>query len=74
MADWTESQPALPCFVLQAVKTQLLEQAQGPLLELLDRAMWEAVQSYPPQGGPLPSVPPDSSSKCASADPGAGLL
>ncbi|XP_014641995.1 PREDICTED: sterol O-acyltransferase 2 [Ceratotherium simum simum] len=48
---------------MEAVKTQLLEQAQGQLMELLDRAMWEAVQSYPPQGRPLPSVPPDSSSK-----------
>ncbi|KAI4546621.1 hypothetical protein MG293_003176, partial [Ovis ammon polii] len=49
-----------PCFVLQAVKTQLLEQAQGQLMELLDQAMWEAVQAYPPQGRPVPSVPPDS--------------
>uniref|UniRef100_A0A8C0R5A4 Sterol O-acyltransferase 2 n=1 Tax=Canis lupus dingo TaxID=286419 RepID=A0A8C0R5A4_CANLU len=31
------------------VKTQLLEHAQGQLTELLDRAMWEAVRSYPPQ-------------------------
>lgn len=45
------------------MKTQLLEQAQGQLLELLDRAMWEAIQSYPPQGRPLSSIPPDSLSK-----------
>ncbi|XP_047642699.1 sterol O-acyltransferase 2 [Phacochoerus africanus] len=48
---------------MQAVKTQLLEQAQGQLTELLDRAMWEAVQSYPPQGGPMPSIPAGSLSK-----------
>ena len=50
----------LPCFVLQAVKTQLLEQAQGQLMELLDQAMWEAVQAYPLQDRPVPSVPSDS--------------
>ncbi|KAM9228781.1 sterol O-acyltransferase 2 [Dugong dugon] len=48
---------------MEAMKTQLLEQAQGQLTEMLDRAVWEAVQSYPPQGGPLPSIPPDSLSK-----------
>ncbi|KAM9760158.1 sterol O-acyltransferase 2 isoform 4-T4 [Dama dama] len=45
---------------MQAVKTQLLEQAQGQLMELLDQAMWEAVQAYPPQDRPVPSIPPDS--------------
>ncbi|XP_045729325.1 sterol O-acyltransferase 2 [Mirounga angustirostris] len=55
---------------MEAVKTQLLEQAQGPLRELLDRAMWEAVQSYPPQGGPVPSIPPDSSSKARESSLG----
>ncbi|OWK16759.1 hypothetical protein Celaphus_00011433 [Cervus elaphus hippelaphus] len=39
---------------------QLLEQAQGQLMELLDQAMWEAVQAYPPQDRPVPSIPPDS--------------
>ncbi|XP_029811737.1 sterol O-acyltransferase 2 isoform X3 [Suricata suricatta] len=48
---------------MEAVKTQLLEQAQGQLRELLDRAMQEAVQAYPPQGRPLPSIPPDSLNK-----------
>ncbi|XP_037703579.1 sterol O-acyltransferase 2 isoform X3 [Choloepus didactylus] len=46
-----------------AVKTQLLEGALRQLTELLDQAVWEAVQSYPPQGRPLPSIPPDSLSK-----------
>ncbi|XP_021542439.1 sterol O-acyltransferase 2 [Neomonachus schauinslandi] len=55
---------------MEAVKTQLLERAQGPLRELLDRAMWEAVQSYPPQGGPVPSIPPDSSSKARESSLG----
>lgn len=59
-ADWMEGRCTLPCFVLQAVKTQLLEQAQGQLMELLDQAMWEAVQAYPPQDRPVPSIPPDS--------------
>ncbi|XP_032974464.1 sterol O-acyltransferase 2 [Rhinolophus ferrumequinum] len=44
---------------MEAVKMELLDQLQGQLLELLDRAMSEAVQSYPPQGGP----PSDSLSK-----------
>ncbi|XP_045409858.1 sterol O-acyltransferase 2 isoform X2 [Lemur catta] len=48
---------------MEAVKTQLLEQAQGQLTELLDRVMWEAVQSYPQQGRPLPSTPLDSLSR-----------
>ncbi|XP_047722214.1 sterol O-acyltransferase 2 isoform X3 [Prionailurus viverrinus] len=48
---------------MEAVKTQLLEQAQGQLIELLDRAVQEAIQCYPPQGGPLSSIPPDSLSK-----------
>nr|XP_003405095.1 sterol O-acyltransferase 2 [Loxodonta africana] len=48
---------------MEAMKTQLLQQAQGQLMELLDRAVWEAVQSYLPQGGPLPTTPPDSLSK-----------
>ncbi|XP_042102617.1 sterol O-acyltransferase 2 isoform X5 [Ovis aries] len=52
LVQWTQH--------MQAVKTQLLEQAQGQLMELLDQAMWEAVQAYPPQGRPVPSVPPDS--------------
>ncbi|XP_075863408.1 sterol O-acyltransferase 2 isoform X2 [Microcebus murinus] len=48
---------------MEAVKTQLLEQAQGQLTELLDRVIWEAVQSYPQQGRPLPSTPVDSLSR-----------
>ncbi|XP_011374146.1 sterol O-acyltransferase 2 isoform X2 [Pteropus medius] len=48
---------------MEAVKMQLLEQFQGQLLELLDRAMSEAIQSYPLQGRPLPTIPPDSLSK-----------
>ncbi|XP_069436818.1 sterol O-acyltransferase 2 isoform X1 [Ovis canadensis] len=52
LVQWTQH--------MQAVKTQLLEQAQGQLMELLDQAMWEAVQAYPPQDRPVPSVPPDS--------------
>ncbi|XP_045143153.1 sterol O-acyltransferase 2 [Echinops telfairi] len=48
---------------MEAVKTQLLEQAQGQLLELLDRAIWEAAQSYPPKGGAPLSIPTDSLSK-----------
>lgn len=59
-ADWMKGLCTLPCFVLQAVKTQLLEQAQGQLMELLDQAMWEAVQAYPLQDRPVPSVPSDS--------------
>eukprot|EP00071_Canis_lupus_P033625 XP_022267182.1 sterol O-acyltransferase 2 [Canis lupus familiaris] len=55
---------------MEVVKTQLLEHAQGQLTELLDRAMWEAVRSYPPQGGPLPSTPPDSLSKGREPSPG----
>ncbi|EPY82982.1 sterol O-acyltransferase 2 [Camelus ferus] len=47
----------------QAVKAQLLEQAQGQLTELLDRAIREAVQSYPPQDRPVPSIPSDSLSR-----------
>nr|KAF6497882.1 sterol O-acyltransferase 2 [Rousettus aegyptiacus] len=47
----------------EAVKMQLLEQCQGQLLELLDEAMSEAIQSYPLQGRPLPTIPPDSLSK-----------
>ena len=39
---------------------QLLEQAQGQLTELLDQAMCEAIQAYPPQDRPVPSIPPDS--------------
>lgn len=48
---------------LEAVKTQFLEQAERQLAELLDRAMWEAVQAYPKQDRPLPSTAPDSTSK-----------
>ncbi|XP_045379481.1 sterol O-acyltransferase 2 isoform X2 [Camelus bactrianus] len=48
---------------MQAVKAQLLEQAQGQLTELLDRAIREAVQSYPPQDRPVPSIPSDSLSR-----------
>ncbi|XP_019275034.1 sterol O-acyltransferase 2 isoform X3 [Panthera pardus] len=48
---------------MEAVKTQLLEQAQGQLIDLLDRVVQEAIQCYPPQGGPLSSIPPDSLSK-----------
>nr|KAF6375386.1 sterol O-acyltransferase 2 [Pipistrellus kuhlii] len=52
LVQWTQH--------MEAVKAQLLEQAQSQLQELLDRAMSEAVQSYPPQGRPLPTIPPDS--------------
>ncbi|XP_014397569.1 PREDICTED: sterol O-acyltransferase 2 [Myotis brandtii] len=55
LVQWTQH--------MEAVKAQLLEQAQRQLLELLDRAMSEAVQSYPPQGRPLPTIPPDSQNK-----------
>ncbi|XP_012587754.1 PREDICTED: sterol O-acyltransferase 2 [Condylura cristata] len=55
LVQWTQQ--------MEAVKTQLLEQAQGQMMALLDRAMWEAVQSYPPQGGPPPSKAPDPLSK-----------
>ncbi|XP_076966924.1 sterol O-acyltransferase 2 isoform X2 [Tamandua tetradactyla] len=48
---------------MEAVKTQLLEGAQGQLMELLNQAVWEAVQSYPPQSKALPSICPDSLSK-----------
>ncbi|XP_053413220.1 sterol O-acyltransferase 2 isoform X3 [Nycticebus coucang] len=48
---------------MEAMKTQLLEQAQGQLTELLDRVMWEAVQSYPSQGRPLPPTSLDSLSR-----------
>lgn len=47
---------------MEAVKTQFLEQAQSQLAELLDRAMWEAVQAYP-QDRPVPSAAPDTTSK-----------
>ncbi|XP_054447036.1 sterol O-acyltransferase 2 isoform X2 [Pteronotus mesoamericanus] len=52
LVQWTQH--------MEVVKMQLLEQAQRQLLELLDQAISEAVQSYPSQGRPLPSVPPDS--------------
>uniref|UniRef100_A0A2K5I645 O-acyltransferase n=1 Tax=Colobus angolensis palliatus TaxID=336983 RepID=A0A2K5I645_COLAP len=48
---------------MEAVKAQLLEQAQGQLRELLDQAMWEAIQSYPSQDKPPPLPPPDSLSR-----------
>ncbi|XP_017831576.1 sterol O-acyltransferase 2 isoform X2 [Callithrix jacchus] len=48
---------------VEAVKAQLLEQVQGQLKELLDQAMWEAIQSYPSQHKPLPPAPPDSLSR-----------
>uniref|UniRef100_A0A2K6D1E3 O-acyltransferase n=1 Tax=Macaca nemestrina TaxID=9545 RepID=A0A2K6D1E3_MACNE len=48
---------------MEAVKAQLLEQVQGQLRELLDRAMWEAIQSYPSQDKPPPLPPPDSLSR-----------
>lgn len=54
-----EGPRALRPAVLQAVKTQLLEQAQGQLMELLDQAMGGR-SSLPSQGRPVPSVPPDS--------------
>ncbi|XP_045685988.1 sterol O-acyltransferase 2 isoform X1 [Phyllostomus hastatus] len=55
LVQWTQH--------MEAVKMQLLEQAQRQLLELLDQAVSEAVQSYPPQGRRLPTIPPDSLSK-----------
>ncbi|XP_032148793.1 sterol O-acyltransferase 2 isoform X2 [Sapajus apella] len=48
---------------VEAVKAQLLEQVQGQLKELLDQAMWEAIQSYPSQHKPLFPAPPDSLSR-----------
>ncbi|XP_020821977.1 sterol O-acyltransferase 2 isoform X2 [Phascolarctos cinereus] len=35
---------------MEAVKAELLEQAHQQLTKLFDRAIWEAVQSYPSQG------------------------
>ncbi|XP_029062411.1 sterol O-acyltransferase 2 isoform X3 [Monodon monoceros] len=55
---------------MQAVKTQLLEQAQGQLTELLDQAMCEAIQAYLPQDRPVPSIPPDS--LCKTREPSLG--
>ncbi|KAL0611707.1 Sterol O-acyltransferase 2 [Plecturocebus cupreus] len=48
---------------VEAVKAQLLERVQEQLKELLDQAMWEAIQSYPSQHKPLPPAPPDSLSR-----------
>ncbi|XP_013204089.1 sterol O-acyltransferase 2 [Microtus ochrogaster] len=47
---------------MEAVKTQFLEQAQVQLAELLDQAMWEAMQAYPQEDRPLPSTAPDTTS------------
>ncbi|XP_028636946.1 sterol O-acyltransferase 2 [Grammomys surdaster] len=55
---------------MEAVKTQFLEQAQRQLAELLDRAIWEAVQAYPKQDRPLPSTASDSTSKTQELHPG----
>eukprot|EP00072_Mus_musculus_P045906 XP_006520950.1 PREDICTED: sterol O-acyltransferase 2 isoform X1 [Mus musculus] len=55
---------------MEAVKTQFLEQAQRELAELLDRALWEAMQAYPKQDRPLPSAAPDSTSKTQELHPG----
>ncbi|XP_023578646.1 sterol O-acyltransferase 2 isoform X3 [Octodon degus] len=46
---------------MEAVKRQLLEQAQGQLGELLDWAMREAIESYPTQDRPF--TPSNSKSK-----------
>ncbi|XP_062059602.1 sterol O-acyltransferase 2 isoform X1 [Lepus europaeus] len=62
LAQWTQH--------MEAVKRRLLEQAEGQLRELLDRAMWEAVQSHPLQGKPPPLVPPHSLSKAREPPPG----
>ncbi|XP_055975897.1 sterol O-acyltransferase 2 [Sorex fumeus] len=59
---------------MEAVKTQLLEQAQGQLLELLDRAMREAVQVYPQPGTPPRPSPPDTSSKTQEPALGKGKV
>lgn len=48
---------------MEAVKTRLLEQAQGQLLELLDRAMSEAMRLYPQPDLPRRSSPPDTTTK-----------
>ncbi|XP_056656599.1 sterol O-acyltransferase 2 [Monodelphis domestica] len=45
---------------MEAVKAELLEQAQQQLSELFDRAMREAVQSYPPQRWDLAPASQDS--------------
>ncbi|XP_003252121.1 sterol O-acyltransferase 2 [Nomascus leucogenys] len=55
LVQWTQH--------METVKAQLLEQVQGQLRELLDRAMREAIQSYPSQDKPLPPPPPDSLSR-----------
>ncbi|XP_021106273.1 sterol O-acyltransferase 2 isoform X4 [Heterocephalus glaber] len=55
LVQWTQH--------MEAVKRQLLEQAQGQLVELLDQAMWEAVQSYPSQDRPPSSSPSASINK-----------
>uniref|UniRef100_A0A2K5V656 O-acyltransferase n=1 Tax=Macaca fascicularis TaxID=9541 RepID=A0A2K5V656_MACFA len=55
---------------MEAVKAQLLEQVQGQLRELLDRAMWEAIQSYPSRDKPPPLPPPDSLSRTQEPSPG----
>ncbi|XP_073939556.1 sterol O-acyltransferase 2 isoform X2 [Castor canadensis] len=55
LVQWTQH--------MEAVKTQLLEQAQGQLVELLDRAMREAVKCYSQQDRTLHSIPADSLSK-----------
>lgn len=55
---------------MEAVKAQLLEQVQGQLRELLDRATWEAIQSYPSRDKPPPLPPPDSLSRTQEPSPG----
>ncbi|XP_051016361.1 sterol O-acyltransferase 2 isoform X1 [Acomys russatus] len=55
---------------MEAVKTQFLEQAQRQLAELLDQAMWEAVQAKPQQNNPPLSTIPDSRSKTRELPPG----
>ncbi|XP_074081938.1 sterol O-acyltransferase 2 isoform X2 [Macrotis lagotis] len=45
---------------MEAVKAELLEQAHQQLTELFDRAMWETVQSYSPQGWGLASASQES--------------
>ncbi|KAK2504026.1 hypothetical protein MC885_012399 [Smutsia gigantea] len=49
---------------------QWTQHMEGQLLELLDRAIWEAMQSHPSPGGPPPSTPPDSLSKTWKPSPG----
>ncbi|XP_072510887.1 sterol O-acyltransferase 2 isoform X1 [Notamacropus eugenii] len=53
---------------MEAVKAELLEQAHQQLTKLFDRAMWETVQSYPPQGWGQASAPQESPKRAREAN------